>query len=123
MQSGVDVAVFMAYPENFLEIDTFPQTTLFIEGTRGSLELAAGNWLRVTTEKGTFARKVPVPRYPWADPNYDLVHASIVPCNADLLQALRGRGSAETTAEDNLKTVRLVFASYTSAQTGQAIHF
>jgi hypothetical protein len=51
-------------------------------------------------------------RYPWADPDYDLVHASIVPCNADILQDLNGARKAETTSEDNLKTVRLVFASY-----------
>jgi hypothetical protein len=36
---------------------------------------------------------------------------------------LRGEGPAETTGEDNLKTVRLVFASYDSAASGQAIRF
>jgi hypothetical protein len=52
-----------------------------------------------------------------------MVHASIVPCNADFLKDLQGRGKAETTAEDNLKTVRLVFASYDSAANHQAIEF
>jgi hypothetical protein len=38
-----------------------------------------------------------------------------VPCCADLLAHLRGEKVAETTGEDNLKTVRLVFGAYESA--------
>ncbi len=41
--------------------------------------------------------------------------------NASLLAAMRGEAEAETTGEDNLKTVKLVFASYQSARTGQSI--
>jgi predicted dehydrogenase len=50
------------------------------------------------------------------------VHASIVACNANLLAALRGEAAGETTGEDNLKTVDLVFESYESARAGQVIH-
>jgi hypothetical protein len=46
-------------------------------------------------------------RFAWADPDDDLVHASIVPCARDLLGALRGGRPAETSVEDNLKTVRV----------------
>jgi D-apiose dehydrogenase len=123
MGEGTTVTIHMAYAENYLEREAFPQTSFFIEGERGSLELAPGYWLRITTSAGTLTRRVPPPRYPWADPAYDVVHSSIVPCNADLLRALKGEGAAETTGEDNLKTVRLVFAAYDSAATGQAIHY
>ncbi len=123
MEDGPTVTVHMAYAENYLEREAFPQTSIFVEGERGSLELAPGYWLRTTTADGTHSRRVPPPRYPWADPAYDVVHSSIVPCNADLLRALKGEGPAETTGEDNLKTVRLVFAAYESAASGQAIHF
>jgi predicted dehydrogenase len=123
MRSGADVLVRMAYTENFIENDSFPQSILFIEGSQGSLELAPGQWLRITTKKGTHSRRVLSPRYPWADPDYNLVHASIVPCNADILGGLRGKSRTETTGEDNLKTVRLVFASYDSAEQCQAIEF
>jgi len=75
----------------------------------------------VTTELGTQAKRFPPPRYPWADPEYLPFHASIVPCNRNLLEALRGERLAETAGEDNLKTVRLVFAAYDSAQSGEAI--
>jgi predicted dehydrogenase len=112
----------MAYAENFLERDRFPETFAFVEGDRGSIELGPDYWLRVTTAAGTHARRIPPPRYAWADPAYDVVQASIVPCCANLAGALRGETPAETTGEDNLKTVRLVFGAYASAATGQVIH-
>ena len=118
---GATVICEMGYAENFLERDRFPETFIFIEGERGSIELAPDFWLRVTTADGTHARRYPPPRYPWADPAYDLAHASIVPCNANILRALRGEAPAETTGEDNLRTVRLVFAAYESAASRQGV--
>jgi D-apiose dehydrogenase len=118
---GTTVSCEMGYAENFLERDCFPETLIFIEGQRGSIELAPDLWLRITTADGTRSRRYPPPRYAWADPAYDLIHASIVSCNANLLGALRGENQAETTGEDNLRTVRLVFAAYESAASGQAV--
>ena len=113
----------MAYAENYLERERFPETMIFVEGERGSVELAPDYWVRVTTADGTHARRYPPPRYAWADPAYAAIHASIVPCNANLLQQLRGEGMAETTAADNLTTVRLVFAAYESARRGEVRTF
>lgn len=123
MGAGVSVTVNMAYAGNFLEREAFPQTFFFIECERGSIELGPDYWLRVTTADGTHLRRVPPPRHAWADPAYDVVHASIVPCSANLLSAIRGDGAAETTAEDNLKSVRLVYAAYDSAAGDAVIHF
>ena len=117
---GATVLCLMSYASR-VEHDRFPETYVFVEGRRGSLELAPDYWLRTTTADGTLARRAPPPRYSWADPAYDLVHSSIVPCQANLLAALRGEGRAETTADDNLRTLRLVFDSYESARTGQTI--
>ncbi len=123
MGGRTTVLVEMAYAENYLERDRFPETAVFVEGDRGSAELALDHWIRVTTKEGTHIRRCPPPRYAWADPAYDIVHSSIVPCQANLLAALRGEAEAETSGEDNLKTVRLVFASYQSARSGEAVHF
>lgn len=120
---GATVLIEMGYAENYLERDRFPETFIFAEGQCGSAELAPDYWVRVTTANGTHSRRVVPPRYPWADPAYDVVHSSIVPCQADLLAALRGTKEAETTGEDNLRTMRLVFAAYDSAAQGQAIQF
>jgi predicted dehydrogenase len=101
----------------------FPETLIYVEGTQGTLELGPDYWLRITTEQGTWAQRVPPPLYSWADPNYAVAHSSIVPCNRDLLRALKTGTPAETSAEDNLKTMRLVYAAYESAAADRVIHF
>ena len=121
MRSGATVLVEMGYAGNYLERDRFPETAIFVEATRGSAELELDHWIRITTRDGTHIQRCPPPRYAWANPRYDVVHSSIVPCQANLLAAMRGEADAETTGEDNLKTVRLVFASYESAQKGQVV--
>jgi predicted dehydrogenase len=117
----VSVVVQLGYAENYLEKDYFPQTFAFVEGSEGSIELAPDYYLRVTTENGTQSRRYAPPRYSWADPAYDVVQASIVPCNQDLLAGLRGEKTPETTGDDNLKTVRLVFAAYESAASNRVV--
>jgi predicted dehydrogenase len=121
MRSGATVVVELGYPGTPYERERFPETFALVEGERGSVELAADYWVRTTTAEGTLARRHAPPRYDWADARYDVVHASGVPCNRNLLGALRGEGAAETTGEDNLRTARLVFASYDSAASGQAV--
>lgn len=121
MRSGATVICELGYSGAPLERDRFPETYIFIEGDQGSLELGPDYWQRTTTREGTLSRRYPPPRYAWADPAYDVVHASIVDCNRDLLRALHGETSAETSASDNLNTVRLVFAAYQSASTGQTV--
>jgi hypothetical protein len=61
------------------------------------------------------AWRKPPRKYAWANPDYGVVHASIVDCNADILAGLRGERAAETTGEDNIKTVRLMFGAYAAA--------
>jgi len=121
MTSGVTVVAEMAYAENYLEDECFPQTRIFVEAEHGSLELKSGYRIAVTSKGETREQIVAPVHYPWADPAYDVVHSSIVPCQANLLRALRGEENAETTAKDNVKTLKLVHASYQSAQSGQAV--
>lgn len=106
----------LAYAGTPLERECFPQTLAFVEGPLGSIELGPDYELRITTRTGTQTTRHPPPIFSWADPDYAVVHASIVACNENLLGALRGEGRAETTAEDNLRTVELVFGAYASAQ-------
>jgi D-apiose dehydrogenase len=104
-----------------VERQCFPETLILIEGSQGSIELAPDLWLRVTTAAGTTAQRHAPPMYAWADPRYAVAHASIVPCNANLLQALQTDRPAETSGEDNLKTMRLVYSAYESAASNQVV--
>ncbi|MBM3878443.1 MAG: Gfo/Idh/MocA family oxidoreductase [Verrucomicrobia bacterium] len=120
MRSGATVTCHLSYASR-MEHDRFPETYAWVEGSEGSAELGPDYWIRVTTRAGTASRQCPPPFYSWADPRYAVVHASIVDCQRDLLRHLSGQGRAETTGEDNLKTVRLVSAAYASAASGETV--
>jgi D-apiose dehydrogenase len=121
MESGTSVTCYMGFPGHFLEHDVFTQTLMLVEGERGSVELDRDYWIRVTTKSGTRSnRHAPVWR-PWMNPQYLPSQASISACIADLLAGLRGDKEPETTAEDNLKTIRLTFAAYESARSRQVV--
>jgi predicted dehydrogenase len=121
MQSGLHCFAEMSYA-SVMEKEAFPQTFVFVEGERGSLHLTHDFQLKVITPTSTTASVVQPPLYAWADPDYAVVHASIVDCNRNILKGLNG-GNAETTGEDNFRTVQLVWAAYASAATGKTIHF
>jgi predicted dehydrogenase len=122
MAGGTTVTCYLGFPGHFLEKDVFTQTLILVEGDKGSAELDCDYWIRTTTKSGTHAYRCQPVWRPWMNPQYLASHASISACNAHLLRALRGEGSAETTAEDNLATIRLTFAAYESAATGETIH-
>jgi len=120
MGDGMTVVCEMSYATK-REHDRFPETYIQVEGSEGFLELAPDFWIRATTASGTHSQRHVPPRYDWADPAYDLAHSSIVPAQADYVQALQGKGNAETTGDDNLKTMQLVFGSYQSAASNQVL--
>jgi predicted dehydrogenase len=122
MGGGMTVVATMSYASR-TERERFPETFALVECEGGSVELAPDFWIRVTDAGGTEARRHPPPTYPWGDPRYALVQSSIVPCNADLLRAVREGTLPETHGEDNLKTVRLVFGAYRSARTAETVRF
>ena len=113
MQSGLHCYTEMSYA-SILEKEAFPQTLVLIEGEQGSLHLSNDFELKITTREGTVSKVIKPVMYNWLDPAYAVVHSSIVDCNRDILQGLRG-GQAETTGADNLKTVQLVRDCYASA--------
>lgn len=118
--ASTTVVCEMSYASRLAD-ERFPQTYVVVEGEKGSAELGFDYAIRVTTGDVTETRRFPPPRFSWADPAYDLVQSSMVPCCADLLGALKGERTAETTGGDNLETARLVFAAYDSARTGQVV--
>ena len=122
MESGLTLAVEISYA-SILENEAFPQAYVEIEGESGSLLLTRDYWIKSTDRSGTTGAQFPPVSYAWADPQYDLVHSSIVACNRNLLAGLNGEAEAETTAADNLKTLQLVYDAYESAENGRIIRY
>jgi predicted dehydrogenase len=121
MENGMTVVSQLAFARIPIERDYYIQTLIFVEGQRGSIELGPDYWIRVTTADGTYSRRHPPPRYSWGDPAAEVCTSSIVDCHRDLLAALRGERTAETTAGDNLKTIALMEACYESAAGGVVV--
>ncbi len=121
MKSGATCYAEMSYA-SVLEYESFPQTFILVEGEHGSIQLTKDCELRITTRTGTTSVTAKPKFYPWVDPAYALVHASIVDCNRNILNALQKKSKAETTGADNLETVRLVHASYASSKKNKAIN-
>jgi len=115
LKNGISCFTEISYA-SYLEQETFPQTLMLIEGDTGSIRLDHGHQITLT-QKGKGSRKFTAdpPQYTWADPDYALIHSSIVDCNRNILEGLQGKKIAETTGEDNLKTMELVFLAYESA--------
>lgn len=121
MKSGLHCFVEMSYA-SIMEKEAFPQTLILIEGEKGSLHLANDFEIKITTRESTTASVIRPVLYHWLDTAYAAVHSSIVDCNRDLLKGLQG-GKSETTGEDNLKTVELVWACYQSAAEQKPVFF
>jgi predicted dehydrogenase len=120
MKNGIFCFAEMSYA-SILEQESFPQTFVLVEGEHGSIKLAKDFTLHISTRSGTKKIIAAPPMYPWADPDYALIHSSIVECNRNILEALQKKSPAETTGIDNLNTARLVHASYASARENKLI--
>ena len=120
MHDGSTCYAEMSYA-SILEQESFPQTYVLIEGSKGSIRLQHDYVIKITTREGTETLTARPPQYAWADPKYALVHASIVECNRDILRSLQGSHQAETSGTDNLETVRLVHAAYASVRSNSLI--
>jgi len=121
MKNGVVCTSEISFA-SLLEREAFPQTLMLIEGSLGSLRLDIGPEIRVTTKEGTRCETVTPQRYRWQHLDYKVEPSSIVSCNRNILDDLVGRAKAETTGEDNFKTVTLVFSAYESARNNCVIH-
>jgi len=119
MKNDIHCYAEMSYA-SILEKESFPQSLLLIEGSKGSIQLTHGFEIKVTTKECTSTEKISFKMYDWADPDYAVIHSSIVDTQLNLIEGLKGN-RAETTGDDNFETVKLVWASYASAEQGKLI--
>jgi len=121
MKNGIHCNLELSYASR-VEHDRFSETFILIEGKKGSLELGPDFWVKVTTADGTLSERVVSLYYDWADLRYGCAHASIVDINRNFSKAIQGEKEAETTGEDNLKTLELVYKAYQSAELNEVIY-
>ena len=104
-----------------LEKEVFPQVLLVVEGDRGSIRLDPGYNFAITSGNKTTYESMTMQKYDWQTERLEPEPPAIVACNNDILQDLLGKSKAETSAEDNFETVRLVWAAYESANSGNYV--
>ena len=104
-----------------LEKEVFPQVLLVVEGDRGSVRLDPGYNFAITSGNKTNYESMTMQKYDWQTERLEPEPPAIVACNNDILLDLLGKSKAETGAEDNFETVRLVWAAYESAGSGKNV--
>jgi len=122
MKSGVVCEQEISFSSR-LEREIFPQTLLLIEGSKGSVKIEADFIIKTTTKEGTKTETITIPKYTWDHPRLSVEPPSIVACNGDITNDILNKGRAETTGDDNFKTVQIVFGAYESAGTGRVFEF
>jgi len=118
------VAVFLGYQQ----LNCYCELTwaaepyeCFIEGERGSILWDGRTRVSVNNGEQTTVTELRPEPFTWADPSYGFAHPSIVAANRNILAALRGEGTAETTGRENLRTMWLLALALQSATTGRAL--
>jgi predicted dehydrogenase len=122
MKSGVNCIQEISFSSR-LEMEVFPQTLMLVEGSKGSIRLDPDLVIKITTSDGTITENVALEKYWWQTERLTNEPPSIVDCNRNILNDMLGKGKAETTGDDNLKTVEMVFSAYDSASNNKVIYF
>ncbi|MDE2383328.1 MAG: Gfo/Idh/MocA family oxidoreductase [Alphaproteobacteria bacterium] len=117
---GVASVVDCSYATR-LETEAFPETLIELDGTKGSLRLAQGYRLSVTSPSGTRHEDVSPPLLAWASKPWHNIQESVALIEQHWVDCLKSGKEPETSGRDNLKTFALVEAVYQSAKTGQTI--
>lgn len=104
-----------------IDPDPFPELTLQIEGTRGSLRLEPGYALSVFSEGKSEKIDVSPRLYPWSTRPWHGTQESVVAIQQHWVDCLRTGKQPETSGADSRKTYGLVFGAYESARTGNSV--
>lgn len=101
--------------------DTFPETLIEIEGSKGAIILKPGSILEVTVDGKMTPQDVDAPVLHWAERPWHIIQESVFVTCAHMLDALRAGREADTSAQDNVRTFTLCEAAYEAAHSGRAI--
>ena len=100
--------------------DPFPELTLQVEGTRGSLNLRPGYRMTVFSDGRAEEHDVSPAMLPWSTRPWHGTQESVLRTQRHFVDCLRNGTEPETSGTDSLKTYGLVFGAYRSARSGAA---
>lgn len=101
--------------------DPFPELTLQIEGTKGSLRLDPGYALRVFSGGRDVLHDASPQIHAWSSPPWHGTQDSVLLIQQHWVDCLRNGQEPETSGADSRKTYELVFGAYESARSGNAV--
>lgn len=119
-ESGVTSIVDCCFYSH-LDPNPFPETLIEVEGSVGSIRLAAGYNLRTTSNGRSVDRIVDAEVSPWMERPWHVVQDSVRNVQRHWIDCLRSGREPATSGRDNLKTLALGFAAYNSAANGTAV--
>lgn len=102
--------------------ETFPETLLEIDGERGTIRLDAGYKLSIQNGVDEEIRDVSPPLLDWAEKPWHNIQESVAKIQQHFVTCLASNDEPETSGADNLKTLTLVEAAYTSAAEGRSVN-
>jgi D-apiose dehydrogenase len=117
---GVASVVDCSYATR-LQSEPFPETLIEIDGERGTLRLAQGYKLTVTSQKGTRHIDVSPPRLHWASKPWHNIQESVSLIQQHWVDCLVTGKQPDTSGRDNLQTLGLVEAVYESDWQGKTV--
>ena len=119
-ESGVTSVVDCSYATR-REPETFPETLIEIDGTKGSLRLDAGYRLTIQSGDHNETRDVSPPVLRWTEKPWHNIQESVAIIQRHFISCLHDGKQPETSGRDNLGTFALVEAAYRSAAEGRSI--
>lgn len=112
--SGVTSVVDCSYATK-RQPETFPESLIEIEGTKGTVRLDAGYQMTVQTSTSSKTHDLSPPVLPWASRPWHNIQQSVLLIQQHFVDCLRNGQPPETSGHDNLQTLGLVEAAYLSA--------
>lgn len=101
--------------------EPFPECWLWVEGDKGTVELATDFTLSLHTADGRETRNIEPTVPSWGDRPWHSVQDSVINFQAHVVEMLNGKTHPQPSGADNLKTLALALASYDAMETGQVI--
>jgi D-apiose dehydrogenase len=102
--------------------NTYPQTFVIIEGTKGSVSLSADYNLQTVSGASVKNETVRIPNHGWTSEPWNAIQDSVVNVNRHWIECLKTGKIPETSGVDTLKLLDITLGAYESIDTGKAFN-